>query len=100
MRQFSGVWPVLDAVKLSPVILTPIPDWNPLSYFFIHGAFQDESRLQNFFLKIQQHGNQNKYNSKKFKKKKTLKVSRDQAVEGTEICICALNSRVLAKDKD
>lgn len=48
---------------------------------------------------MQQNGNQNKYNSKTLKKK-TLKVSRDQAVEGTEICICALNSRVLAKDKD
>lgn len=26
MHQFSGVWPVPDAVKLSPKILTPIPD--------------------------------------------------------------------------
>lgn len=33
MCQFSGVWPVPDAVKLSPVILTSIPDWNPQSYW-------------------------------------------------------------------
>lgn len=69
------------------------------AFTVVHGAFQGESRLQNFCLKIQQHGNQNKYNSKKFLKK-TLEVSRDQAMEGTETCICALNSRVLAKDKD
>lgn len=33
MCQFSGVWPVPDAVKLSPVIQTFIPDWNPQSYW-------------------------------------------------------------------
>lgn len=33
MHQFSGVWPVPDAVRLSPVILTPIPDRNPRSYW-------------------------------------------------------------------